>query len=982
MDTGADAVRRDTAGVTTRLITAYVRDRLGEDGVRRLLDMAGETRPLSVLEDESSWSTYEQKIGLFDAAARLLGDPKVAYHIGRSVLHQRVGAPVKLMLRALGSPGMVVRNIARANARFTTSSTMEARSVRRNGATLAYRLHDGYEPHRLDCDYTLGVLPAITELFGMPPATVSHPACQVDGAPECVFELTWRPRSRLPRLRRHDARVALLEDQLRTVVDQSESFHRTAVDLVSADDTAVVLDRIAARAAHAVRAQRYVLAVTSREGDPLSIVHEGMGVDEAASVAARLIDEPHRVVDEGRALVVDVVSARRHYGRLAALYDEAGRFFPDEQRLLAAYARHAAVALDTATALEESREGRDTSEALLELSRSLAGATSVDDVLARLGAAAPRVVGAPRVTVLRWDEAVATLSMVAVVGYPDELTAALATLQVRAADTPELADLLLAREPVRYLIADLENETLRSQLRALGADEVVAVPIMSQGAFIGVIAANRQLDDPRLPMDAQLRARMIGLVDQAGLALERARLLESERATVQRLRDDEARIKHLAFHDSLTGLANGRLFSEHLAAAVARARRHGQKLAVLFCDFDRFKNVNDSFGHVAGDDLLREMGRRLRACVRESDVLARLGGDEFTLLLEDIHATDDAALVAGKIVDAISRPFTIDGLELRLSTSVGVAVFPDDGDTPDALLKNADTAMYAAKSNRGTWLRYQPSMNARTRQLLVLEAGLHGALEDGELELHYQPLVDRSRSIVALEALVRWRHREVGLVPPSEFVPLAEETGLIYRLDAWVVHEACRQAAAWASAMPGLPPLRMSVNLSSRHAQQAGVVPLVASALGSSGLPASQLELEITETAAMDAETVGPVLAALHDLGVALALDDFGTGYAVYRHLRRLPVDRIKLDRSFVAGLPDDRYDRAVVSALVRMAHELDMAVTAEGVELEAQAELLAAEGCDEFQGWLFGSPLPAEETGALLRRLAESTVSAGRTLH
>jgi diguanylate cyclase (GGDEF)-like protein len=957
--------RRETAGVTTRLIVAYVRARLGADGVDALLAGACDERPVAVLEDEATWSTYDQKVALFASAAALLDDPQVAQHIGRTVLQEQVGAPVKLLLRTLGSPGMVVRNIARAAAKFSTNTTMTATRVGRTSATVHYRLHDGYTPSRFDCDYNRGLLPAVTELFGLPPATIRHTACQVDGAPECVYEMEWRRRARLPWRSRRDS-VAYLTDQLATVLDRNESLQTTMADLVSAQDIDTVLHAIATRAAEAVRAQRFVLAFVPREGAAMEVHHDGFDGDVAARrFAARMMDGT--LADDGRVLTADVASARRSYGRLAALFDEPGWFFPEERRLLEVYARHAAVALDTATALQDARDRGATSEALLALARSLASPGSVTEVFERLADAVIAAIGAQQVTVMSWDPERAVLRTESSRGWPAAVTDALAQLEIGEDDSSSLAQMLLAPASRYFHRATLDDQGLAAIMDGFGTEEIVVVPIVVAGALAGVIAASRFPDDPPLPPADQLTARMSGIADHAALAIERARLLEHERAAVEQLRRDEAQIKHMAFHDPLTGLANGRLFNEHLAAAVARARRRSRPLAVLFCDHDRFTNVNDSLGHVVGNQLLVEMARRLRSCVRDSDVLARLGGDEFTVLLDDLSSPDDAAAVADKILDAVSRPFVVDGQELRASTSVGVAVFPGDGDDADSLLKNADTAMYAAKARRGAWQRYDPAMNARTRQLLLLESGLHGALERDELEVHYQPQVSvATGEIVAVEALVRWRHPTLGLVPPAEFIPLAEDAGLVFHIDSYVLHRACADAVSWAAM--GLPPVRVGVNLSSRHVLQPGVVGLVAAALSSSGLPASRLELELTETASVQAAAVGPVLAELKSLGVALALDDFGTGHAVFRYLDSMPVDRAKLDRSFVAGLPDDRYDRAVTTALVGLAHELGLSVTAEGVETAEQAEFLIGLGCDELQGFLYGRPVSADAlVGVLL---------------
>jgi diguanylate cyclase (GGDEF)-like protein len=465
------------------------------------------------------------------------------------------------------------------------------------------------------------------------------------------------------------------------------------------------------------------------------------------------------------------------------------------------------------------------------------------------------------------------------------------------------------------------------------------------------------LIDPRLLAD-----RLAGLADQASLAFSKVRLLEQERDSVRRLELEEGRIKHLAYHDALTGLPNGRMFGETLDAALVSAAANGSSLAVLFCDLDRFKTVNDSFGHAQGDQLLRLAAARLSGCTRQGDLVARLGGDEFTVLLSDLKDDDEAVAVGERILDGLRQPFVVDGQELFLSVSVGSAFYPEDGEDADALLKNADVAMYRAKAaGRNSQVRYMPAMNARARDLLALETDLHNALARGELQVHYQPVLDATRRIVGVEALARWPHPELGWIPPSDFIPLAEESGLILALDEWVLNEACRQAKTWQDL--GFPSLRVAVNLSAHQFSRPSLPDVVSSALAAAALAPELLELELTETAAMgQPDRVAVVLQELTKLGVHLAIDDYGTGYSICGHLKDFPISRLKIDRSFVAGLPLDRYDCAIVSSTISLAHSIGIEVTAEGVEDTAQADFLLALGCDLLQGYLFAKPMPADQ--------------------
>jgi diguanylate cyclase (GGDEF)-like protein/PAS domain S-box-containing protein len=419
----------------------------------------------------------------------------------------------------------------------------------------------------------------------------------------------------------------------------------------------------------------------------------------------------------------------------------------------------------------------------------------------------------------------------------------------------------------------------------------------------------------------------------------------------------------LAGRDALTGLANRRLLLQRLDQAVGRAGRAGTRLAVLFVDLDRFKTVNDGLGHGAGDALLVEVARRLKATVRSTDTVGRLGGDEFVVLLDPLRADPDAGRVAGAIVAALAEPYAIGGQELISAASVGIALYPADGASAAELVGRADAAMYRAKSRGGAGFAfYCPELHAAALERMELERGLHRALERAELVLHYQPTVSLvDGRVTGVEALLRWRHPSRGLVGPGTFVGLAEETGLIVPIGAWAMHDACRQAAGWATVGP--VPLAVAVNVSARQLFRADLAALVRSALAESGLPPYRLILEITESAVMDdVSTAARVLGALRATGVRLVLDDFGTGHSALGHLKRLPLDGLKIDRSFVQGIGNDADDEAIVRAIVELAGTLRLSVVAEGVERAEQVRFLAEVGCRTAQGFLFGRPAPAEE--------------------
>jgi diguanylate cyclase (GGDEF)-like protein/PAS domain S-box-containing protein len=431
----------------------------------------------------------------------------------------------------------------------------------------------------------------------------------------------------------------------------------------------------------------------------------------------------------------------------------------------------------------------------------------------------------------------------------------------------------------------------------------------------------------------------------------------------------EERIRHLAHHDALTGLPNRMHLSIALEQALADAHRANTKVAVMFVDMDRFKVINDTLGHQAGDALLVEVARRLKDCVRESDIVARLGGDEFVVVLAGMTEAGAATSIAGKILSALGLPYEVAGHTLHSSPSIGISVYPLDGTDIATLMKNADTAMYHAKEQgRNNAQYFTAAMNAAAATRLEIEHELRGALDDGQFELHYQPQVHAlSGDICSVEALIRWQHPRLGLVSPIDFIPVAEETGLIEPIGAWVLDEACRQLAAWRAA--GIDGLGMAVNLSARQLRSPGLVDMVRTALTRHALREDDLELEITESVAMtNPELAIDQLHALRTLGVRLAIDDFGTGYSSLAYLKNLPIQVLKLDRSFVNGIESGGNDAVICAATIALAHSLGLKVVAEGVETPAQQDFLAhTHHCDFLQGYLFGKPLRASELTARL---------------
>ncbi|MEK7207510.1 MAG: EAL domain-containing protein, partial [Pseudomonadota bacterium] len=440
-----------------------------------------------------------------------------------------------------------------------------------------------------------------------------------------------------------------------------------------------------------------------------------------------------------------------------------------------------------------------------------------------------------------------------------------------------------------------------------------------------------------------------------------------DRDVTERIKAQE-KLHYLAYYDELTGLPNRALLLDRLKQTLIEAQRHQRVVAVLYMDINHFKNINDTLGMETGNRLIRMVAERLQGCVRPGDTVARMGGDEFCIVLADLAQESDVAEIIQKILVSFSAPHRLAERELSLSVTIGISLFPRDATEPETLLKNADIAMYRAKEHDDGYQYYSPDMTASATERLTLENDLRHALEQHELFLHYQPQVNlRTGAITGVEALLRWRHPKLGMVSPAKFIPLAEDTHLILPIGEWVLREACAQARAWQDA--GLPPLRMGVNLSARQFRQPDLAGTVRRILDETGLDPNRLDIELTEsTLVQSPEAVAEILSGLEMLGIQISIDDFGTGYSSLTYLKRLPIDILKIDQSFMHSVTTDPDDASIVIAIITLAHALGIQTIAEGVETKEQLEFLRKHGCEAMQGYYFSKPLPAENVAVLLR--------------
>jgi diguanylate cyclase (GGDEF)-like protein len=670
---------RHLACTLSSVLVRRVRRSRGEDGLTELLTRAGSQRTVAYLDDLTNWISVDEAMALFTAAAEVTGDGQIARRVGEETLSQHAGTHVATLMRSLGSPEEIYRQVTQAGSKFSTVTELEALEVAPGRAVIRGRGCRGFVRTVQTCDWAKGLLSQGTVLFGLPPATVEESTCQARGDDACMYEVTWD--AGLAAQRADPAEhITVLEAQLSAMTERLDSVYATATDLIADSDLDSVLARITERAATAVRAPRYLLALRTDEDSGLRCHHSGFEEPEALELAHRLLDSPLGELPDSW-LVADVSSHRRSYGRIVAMSDTG--FFPQEHYLLELYARYAATALDGATALAEANRGHDEARALLELARSLAAAGTSDEVAERLAEAVPAVVDCDRVSVWVWDEETRELSSRATSGTA-EGRPEVYDLRIGPQDTDQLAALLANPSPVPlFFDRTSDDELIRTMLERFGGVALVVAPIVARGDFLGTLTVTVTSEPDRLQLRRDLLDRLSGVVAQAASALQAGRLVD--------------KVTHQARHDGLTGLPNRAVFAERMEQALTAAGQRGEPVGLFFVDLDEFKAVNDEHGHHAGDEVLCRVADRLIGTVRSGDTVARLGGDEFAIVLAGVDSYTEVEAAAQRVAHAFEEPFLVGGELLALGASVGRAIWPEDASEVEALMRHADAAMYRAK---------------------------------------------------------------------------------------------------------------------------------------------------------------------------------------------------------------------------------------------------------------------------------------------
>jgi diguanylate cyclase (GGDEF)-like protein len=917
---GMDA--RDVSNTGLRFVLEALRRQGGEDAVAAVLARAGEKRSVLELVDDSGWSTYDQFRAILEAVTDTVG---VELLHGIADQHLLAGArPATLMLlESAATPSTLYRQVVEAGVDgITLFCQVGGEEVGPNEWLLETRTRPGYEPFPALCAFHAGMAPMAVELFGSTPWTVVEEACQRQGADACRYRIRWGDRDDVAE------RIAALEHSNLALRGQLASLQDMLDALVHADDLESFLEGLVVAAADVMRTPAFVLAVAPLAGIRRRVFAEGLTAEEADRIAGQLL--AGEACPEADDMVVDIESHRRWYGRFAACSQDGRHLSRPEQ--LHAFAALVAVALDMATALDSTRREAARAQQLLALADALDGATTVAEVADSLVEALPIVVEADQ----------------ALVCVPEA-----GGVRVVAASGVHAGGAGVDRTTV-FPTSGNESETgiryFDPRVRFPDAAGIAAavVPLVVGGAVVAWLVVEVLEGEHRLAPSEDLEARLRGLAAQASSAFRQAQLLEE--------------MHHLAHHDTLTGLPNRTV--AHGRAALLLERPAG-RVSALFVDLDGFKELNDTLGHAAGDQLLQVIAERLAGTIRDVDTVARIGGDEFVLVIDG----GDPEQVAARILDVLEEPIHLgsrDTAPVFVSASIGIATASGHVSADD-LLRDADLAMYQAKATgKRRFVTFAPELRRVVRDRRELEADLRRAVDEGQFFLLYQPIVElRSGEVTGMEALLRWRHPERGVVGPDRFIPVLEETGLICVVGRWVLEEACRQTAAWQAMGQDL---YVSVNLSARQLDGGGLVDDVAAVLSMTGLRPGSLVLELTETTLME-DTVAATrcLDGLKALGVRVALDDFGTGYSSLSYLRQLPIDILKIDRSFISTSSDSPEAAACVHMLVQLGQSLGLRTLAEGVERDEQLDRLAREGCDDVQGYLFSRPLAAADVPVIL---------------
>jgi diguanylate cyclase (GGDEF)-like protein len=929
---------RDVSGVAIQYLISYLEACEPAGALEQILREAGETRSPTTLRAATTWSSYAQFRRLLEATGNVLDGLTTLSHVSDHVFDLNQSPELSESLSSMGSLAEVYASLPALMESTIPMVEMLTESPGTNECRIRLRFTEGREPYPESCAYQLGLLATMPRAFGTSDAEIFVEACQCEGAPYCQALLRWPPTDDVA------ARVSRAEIRTRLIQARLQGLQRTVADLVSGDDLPIVLTRVVEAVNRAVPARLHILDI-----DP-TVTRDrlvcAVSIDEAEAV--RTVDGFRRYQGTSSETPPHVASTvvasdQRRYGTLFSFRSEGASFQPDECSVLESYARLAASALDSEQAIVEARLQTSTARALLTLSSALSELTSREEMVRRIAHAVPSIIDCDRAIVWLIEPGENSGTVSATFGFDSATDAELYTLVVpipARSKTP----LIAYPHPLTE-----HRSSLSTTLLAAGSVAAASFPIVYDNETYGWITVDVTHHPQRLNEDVDISEGLRALAGQAAVALRNGRLL--------------GEIRHQALHDSLTGLPNRVLVIDRINQTLSRARREHSDVAVLFIDLDGLKDVNDRLGHGTGDRLLQAVAARFAGTLREADTVARLGGDEFVVLTDGLSLAAGPEEVAERLLAVLAEPFSLGaGTQALISITASIGIATGVRDTAEELLRDADIAMYSAKgAGKNCYVVFEAEMQSERRWRHELEMDLRTAIETDQFFLAYQPIFNlTTMAVVGVEALVRWSHPVRGVLQPDEFIPVLESSGLIIAVGRWVLLEACRQAMAWRAEGHTT---RMSVNASARQLDAYSLVSDVSHALAMTGLPSDDLIIEITETGLMrDAQRAQEQLIALKALGVRIAIDDFGTGYSSLAYLQQFPVDTLKIDRSFIAGMGESPEGDALIHTLMQLGRALHLETLAEGIEEVAQLSQLQSEQCHLGQGYLLARPLPPNE--------------------
>jgi diguanylate cyclase (GGDEF)-like protein len=976
-------LKGEVSGIVTGSLVHYLETQGGQSTLSLFVREAGiPDVVLKNLQDPSLWVPAEEAANLFRIAQRILRNPLIGREVGQFHIRPHEPYGIADALAEAGSdagPPEAYEHLESVIPRYASFLTLRKMDIGATYAILSLNARPGFRLDLQLCYFIQGVLQSIPVLFNLVPAVVTESECLAKGGRFCLYSVGWqqaqwstfvKEKSSLlatawegEDLREPESKLNLstseqiksLENQVASLTMRLENVYKTAAELLSAAQLPQVLQNIIRAAARTVNAKRYLLIVRTREGERHTVLSEGIEPAEAARLAEAFLSG--RPPMDVHVLRIDIKSRLADYGWLVALNPEGVRFLDQDRKTLQLYADYAASALDVATALDKEQRSHQTARALLDFARQLAGAQTRQEVGSHLAKAARTVLGATGAVVLLSDPSDGSFIEIARSVPPAiESTAPPPPIKVPPGLASRMLELTASGEPF-VVTADMGPE-VEAMLRPWGANALLVTPLVSSSGVTGALVTGFDAAaNGGAGVDSDIKERSLGLASQAVTALSNAERLEQ--------------IRHMATHDALTGLANRRYFEQRLAEEIRRVDDALQPLTVFFIDLDRFKQVNDSMGHAAGDELIRQVAQRLSQSVRSQDLVARLGGDEFAVILPGLGDKEVIAKLANRILESLRRPFLIEGREVVTSGSIGAATkYPNDNLGYDDLVRQADTAMYSSKSGgRNAFSIWRESMNADVAASQQLAQEIPGALSRGEFELVYQFQIDQEHlDIVGVEALARWHHPRLGTLLPSQFLPAARERGLISALDSYVLEKAVSQLKTWDDEGVRIP--RMCVNVAVDDLINGSLIETLRSVLGKYGVDPQRLEVEIPQKDAqkLSLQLAGPV-AAIRHMGVRVAVDNVGIDDLEGAILSAYRFSTFKLDNVVVEGIAKgDPKDFRLVAEAIGLAKETGARVVAQGVERADQARSAEHAGLRLAQGFFYSPPYPPARISQLLK--------------